>query len=45
MTSGDNERHEKSKVRKKITKQVQNKYGPLQKLEVRSGANGVRFLC
>lgn len=45
MTCGDDERHEKSKIRKKITKQEQNKYGPLQKLEVRSGANGERFLC
>lgn len=45
MTCGDDERHEKSKIRKNITKQEQNKYGPLQKLEVRSGANGVRFFC
>lgn len=45
MPCSDGERHEKSKIRKKITKQEQNKYGPLQKLEVRSGENGVRFLC
>lgn len=45
MTCGDDERHEKSKIRKKNTKQEESKYGPLQKLEVRSDANGVRFLC
>lgn len=45
MPFSDDERHEKSKIRKKITKQEQKKYGPLQKLEVRSGANGVRFFC
>lgn len=45
MPCNDDEWHEKSKIRKKHKKQEQNKYGPLQKLEVRSGANGVRFLC
>lgn len=38
MTCGDNEQYSKSKVQRKNTKQEQSKHGPLQKLELGSGA-------